>query len=379
MLNKKKIAVIDLNVTINSPAGSCVRSEILGLLEKDDLVIDLYTSKCDIFHPRLNVKFIWVYEKVLFLKYLSFFIQTLFIVKKGYDLIQTTQGQYPYSDITYAHFCHKAYLDTHWRSSSAKGLRKILRYLNHNFQSKLESISFHNSALIVVPSEGLKREITYYYPVTAEKIKIIPNPVDYNHFQVPSSFDKIEERIKLGLLKDDFVIIFSALGDFSRKGLDVLFDSLVLCKNSKIKILVVGGTGSEIKTYTSRAKRLKIENQVNFVGFQNDVRPYFWCGDIFSLPSTYEIFPLVVIQAAAAGLPILSTKLYGVEEYVIDGINGWIVGRNSNAIAEVIINILKEPTLLNNCSFSLKEAVKKYDSAHFYDHWKNTIIDKVYL
>ena len=218
----------------------------------------------------------------------------------------------------------------------------------------------------------MKREIIYYYPITAEKIKIIPNPVDYNHFQVPSAFDKNEERIKLGYLKDDFVIIFSALGDFSRKGLDVLFDSLVLCNNNKIKILIVGGARGEIKIYTTIAKRLKIENQVNFVGFQNDVRPYFWCGDIFSLPSTYETFSLVVIQAAAAGLPILATKLYGVEEYIINDKNGWIVERDSYKIAEILEKILTD--LKSSMTFGqiIKESAQKYDVQFFHYHWKKT-------
>jgi glycosyltransferase involved in cell wall biosynthesis len=370
---QKKIAIIDLNVTINSPAGSCVRSEILGLLENDGVAIDLYTSKCDISHPRLTVYFFNVFEKVLLLKYLSFFVQTLFKVKKGYDLIQSTQGQYPYSDITYAHFCHRAYLTTQWHTSSATGFRKFLRYLNHSFQSFFETISFKNSSLIVVPSEGLKREITFYYPSASEKIIIIPNPVDFNHFQVPLTFEKNQMRLELGFLNDDFVIVFSALGDFSRKGLEILFQSLVLYENNKIKILIVGGTESEIKTYALKAKILKIENQVNFIGFQSDIRPYLWCGDIFSLPSTYETFSLVAVQAAAAGLPILVTKLYGVEEYVINGVNGWVVDRDSIKIAEVLNNIFKDSKSIKIFGPAIKESVKNYDKPIFNDLWNKTI------
>lgn len=374
---KKKIAIIDLNVTISSPAGSCVRSEIVGLLEMEDLCIDLYTSKCDITHPRLNIKIIKVFEKVLLFRYISFFLQAFFKVEKGYDLIQATQGQYSNSDITYAHFCHKAYLSTHWQSVKVKGIRKLLRYLNHTFQAFFESISFKNSSLIVVPSEGLKRELSFYYPNSIDKIKIISNPVDLVHYEIPNTFEKNEERQKLGFSKDDFVIVFSALGDFSRKGLDILYESLSMLKNNSIKILVIGGSESEINSYKLIAKKLQIENQLKFVGFKKDIRPFLWTGDIFSLPSTYETFSLVAIQAAAAGLPILVTKLYGVEEYVIDGINGWVVDRNPNRIVEVINNILNEPDLVANSGKAIQEAIKKYDTPNFYNHWKKTITDKV--
>lgn len=371
-MTQKKIAIVDLNVTINSPAGSCVRTEILGLLEKE-INIDLYTSKCDISHPRLTVYLFNVFEKSLLLKYISFFIQTFFNVKKDYDLIQSTQGIYPYSDITYAHFCHKAYLATKWHNTNCSGLRKLHRYLNQNLQSFFESISFKNCSLIVVPSEGLKREIILFYPKVKDKIKIIPNPVDFNNFQVPHTFNRNQTRIKLGFSNDDFIIVFSALGDFSRKGLDILFQSIVLCKNNKIKILIVGGTESEIKTFAKKAKSLKIENQMNFIGFQLDIRPYFWCGDIFSLPSTYEIFSLVAVQAAAAGLPILITKLYGVEEYLINGVNGWIVDRDSIKIAEVLNNIFNDSESIKVLGPAIKESVKKYDIPIFNDLWNKTI------
>ena len=370
---QKKIAIIDLNVTINSPAGSCVRSEILGLLENEGVAIDLYTSKCDISHPRLTVYFFNVFEKVLLLKYLSFFIQTLFKVKKGYDLIQSTQGQYPYSDITYAHFCHKAYLATQWQTSSATGFRKLLRYLNHRFQTFFESLSFNNSSLIVVPSEGLKREIAFYYPNTREKIIIISNPVDFNHFQVPITFDKNQARHELGFLNDDFVIVFSALGDFSRKGLDILFESLVLSKNIFIKILVVGGAESEIAAYKFKAQNLNIENHVSFTGFKSDIRPYLWCGDIFSLPSSYETFSLVILQAAMSGLPVLVTKLYGVEEYIINGINGWVVDRDSFKISELLVEIMKDSKQVRLTGMEFTKSLKIYDTPFFQDHWKKII------
>jgi len=370
---QKKIAIIDLNVTINSPAGSCVRSEILGLLDLEGVNIDLYTSKCDISHPRLTVYLFNVFEKVLLFKYLSFYIQTIFKVKKGYDLIQCTQGQYPYSDITYTHFCHKAYLATQWHTSSATGFRKLLRYLNHSFQSFFESLSFNNSSLIVVPSEGLKREITFYYPGASEKIKVIPNPVDFNYFKVPLTFDKNQARHELGFSNDDFVIVFSALGDFSRKGLDILFESLVLSKNILIKILVVGGAESEIIVYKFKAKNLNIENQVCFTGFKSDIRPYLWCGDIFSLPSTYETFSLVILQAAMSGLPVLVSKLYGVEEYIINGINGWVVDRDSFIIAELLDDILKDSQHVRLTGIEFTESLKIYDTPFFQDHWKKII------
>ena len=60
---------------------------------------------------------------------------------------------------------------------------------------------------------------------------------------------------------------------------------------------------------------------------QRNVRPFLWASDAFVLPSGYEVFSLAVLEAAAAGLPLIVTMINGVEEFVRDGVNGIVVER----------------------------------------------------
>jgi glycosyltransferase involved in cell wall biosynthesis len=77
-----------------------------------------------------------------------------------------------------------------------------------------------------------------------------------------------------------------------------------------------------------------LSDKTRFVGQQDDVRPFLWAADIFALPSAYEAFPLVFLEAAAAGLPLLVTPLHGVEDVAEDGRNGLVVERTVEAVAD---------------------------------------------
>ena len=69
----------------------------------------------------------------------------------------------------------------------------------------------------------------------------------------------------------------------------------------------------------------QLGNRVKFVGMQSDVRPYLWSSDVFVFPSLYETFSLVTYEAAASGLPIVVSQLYGVEDLLVDGDNGFLI------------------------------------------------------
>lgn len=319
MVRKKiTLVVIDLSVKKTSPAGSCILSELWGLSEI--YRVHLLATEAD---PDLQEKV--VFHKVeapnapLVLRYAVFSYRVKSRIKSvlreidGPYLIQTTQGQYIDSTVSYPHFCHRAYLKKHWKNSSIKGFRRVLRKLNHLYHANRENKAFKKAKLIVTPSKGLAKELVATYPFTKNKIKVIANPVDTAYFQKPPEFRGADVRRKLGLNEDDLVIAFAALGDFARKGLPELMGSLKHgdLRSSPYKILVVGGKPQEISGYRQMAHSLEIADKLVFTGFQSDIRPYLWASDIFALPSLYEIFSLVCIQAAAAGLPILVSQMHG--------------------------------------------------------------------
>ncbi|MEM9832810.1 MAG: glycosyltransferase family 4 protein [Bacteroidota bacterium] len=295
-------------------------------------------------------------------------------------IVQAAGGQYTECHICYTQFCHVAYLDRHWHKVDVKGIRKLLRRLNHSFNAWKEKAAYQNAKLIVVTSQGLKKEIEEYYPGTTEKIVAISNPVDTNGFnhnpEVGSS-----QRGVLGFDKDDIVIAFAALGDFERKGLGLLLEALSIIRKYKLnyKILVIGGRVPEISLFKNKATLLEVSDQVVFVGFQKDIRPYLWASNMFSLPSIYETFSLVCMQAAAARLPLLVTNFNGADEYVVDNQNGWFVERSASAISAKLRSIYAVKVALNKMGVSAEKTAHLYSQEIFQGRWLkfyNTLEDK---
>ena len=100
--------------------------------------------------------------------------------------------------------------------------------------------------------------------------------------------------------------------------------------------LVVGGTKGEIGVFQGIAAAAGIADDVRFVGLQQDVRPYLWLSDAFLFPTIYEAASKAVLQAAAAGLPIIAPRINGIEDVIEHGVNGWFAERTPEGFADAI-------------------------------------------
>lgn len=377
------IAVFDLNVTKNSPAGSCVLAEVLGLADEFDI-----TVFSDAFDNDSTGRVRWVKvplpAKPGVLRYMFFALLApralrKHIAQRGSTpiLIQATQGQFIGADICYAHFCHRSYLQHQWQFQKATGLRRFVRWVTHNYNATTERLSFIKAALVVTPSRGLVAELTQTYPFLQSRVIAIPNPVDVKSFSRPEGFDRGPLLTQLGMPIYARVLCFAALGDFSRKGLSVLLEALAGINDLSVRLLVVGGNAGEIAEFSAQAQQLGVAGRVVFAGFQSDVRPYFWASDLFVLPSLYETFALVVMQAMAAGVPAVVTRLHGVEDYAVQGENAWFVERNPDAVRAAVNAVLGDEELLQAARVAASQTVGRYDRAHFVEAWRKCMRDAI--
>jgi glycosyltransferase involved in cell wall biosynthesis len=295
----------------------------------------------------------------------------------GYSprLVQATQGQYAGADVCYAHFCHAAYLAGPWRASPVRGLRRLARELNHRFNALAESRAFHRARQIVVPSSGLARELRSQYPSVEARISVIANPVDADHFAHPMDFDRKAFRLRQNFEGEARLVSFVALGDFARKGLATVIDAIGKLSprsRAKLGLFVVGGSSREIARYAAIAREAGVEARIRFVGMQADVRPYLWSADAFVFPSSYEIFPLVTLQAAAAGLPIIAPcGLYGVQEFLEDGKNGWCIERTTEGVQSILERLIMISNgELAEMSARARASVLQYRVPEFQRQWR---------
>ncbi len=386
-MEKPKIAIFDLSITSQSPAGSCVLQIIKLLADKYQFIV--FADKFENPHPE-KVKWIRVPlpAKPILFRYFAYYILAPFYfnyfkTKEGIipDLILATEGEFTHCDICYSHFCHQGYLKQEEQDFSTDpgkfSLRKWLRLVNRRFNTYLENKVMCRAPLVVTPSRGLADEIeSTYSELVRGKLRVVPNPIDLESFISPSDFNTEMCRQELGLFSGDLVFVFIALGDFQRKGLPILLQAVEAIQENRIKLLVVGGSPSEIHEFTLLSKEYNISDRVVFTGFQKDVKPFLWISQVFILPSAYETFSLVAFQAAAAGLPVIATQLFGVEEFINHGSNGWLIEREADSIKRVLELAFQSRNDLPLMGEQARRDVSSYGVNRFASQWEN-LFDKV--
>lgn len=206
---------------------------------------------------------------------------------------------------------------------------------------------------VVAVSDAVKLDILKYDHLTEDKVIVIYNGIDGDRFLV---IENNVIRSELGLSPEDFVI--GTVGRLIlQKGQKYLLEAV-----SKLKekfphlILLIVGDGrlrDELKDY---AKSLKIQQNVIFLGNRKDIPAILSAMDIFVFPSLWEGFGIALIEAMAAGKPIIASDIPPIREIVNSEKVGILVPpKNSDAIADSIELLLHNKNLAENISNTVKE------------------------
>ncbi|UCG93706.1 MAG: glycosyltransferase family 4 protein [Candidatus Aerophobus sp.] len=157
----------------------------------------------------------------------------------------------------------------------------------------------------------------------AKKVKVVPNTVDISRYN-----NRGNCRTKFGIPEKCIVVLFVASLFNKEKGVMELLKAipLVTKKYEKVLFIFVGG-GKEEHSMLEFCQKEKLEKYVKFTGYlHNDTLiQILKSSDIFTLPSYREGLPLVILEAMAAGLPIVATPVGAIPEFVNNGENGFLV------------------------------------------------------
>jgi len=129
------------------------------------------------------------------------------------------------------------------------------------------------------------------------------------------------------------------------KGVDTLIRSAphVFDVLPDAKVIVVGD-GPYCEVLQSLADQLGITSRVDFAGTQRDVSPFYRKADVAAVPSLYEPFGIVAVEAMAASLPVVASNVGGLADSVVDGVTGWLVPPGDpEALADALLRILSLP------------------------------------
>jgi glycosyltransferase involved in cell wall biosynthesis len=210
-----------------------------------------------------------------------------------------------------------------------------------------------------------------------DKIVVIPNGVNIDEFNIPYSKEECREKLDLPL---DVKIILFLSGLNPHKGPDVLVRAMpkILKKVSDAKLVFVGGGGMR-EELERLCKRLGIEKNVKFAGFveENMKSFYYKAADVFCLPSVMksEVFPIVLLEASASGLPMVVSDLDTFKCIIEDGYNGIVTKRGDEKnLADAIIYLLENKEVREKMGINGRKKVKDYS-------WERIaeMTEKIYL
>ena len=197
--------------------------------------------------------------------------------------------------------------------------------------------------------EGVKNDLLKY-KITKKPLKILANGnvngIDVSHFN-PALFSEEKKdkfRYKLSMCKEDFVFIF--IGRLVKdKGINELVSAFSKLKTQNCKLLLVGPKEQDLYPLLPETlHEVETNENIVYVGYQDDVRPYLAIADALVFPSYREGFPNVVIQAGAMGLPSIVTDINGSNEIIIEGKNGKIIpSKDENALLRDMKYFIENP------------------------------------
>jgi len=204
-------------------------------------------------------------------------------------------------------------------------------------------LAFHMGGVIPVSiSQEVARTVEKLYKV---RTPIIYNGIPTKHFQSTEEARSIWRK-KEGIKSSE--VVFLHIGSFSpQKNHRLLVEAFAQAtkKRSDLKLLLVGD--GELRPDIEKIVREKrLEQNIHFLGLRQDISELLSACDIFILSSNYEGVPMTILEAMAAGKPVIATAVGGVPEVVKDGISGLLVPpQDIQALSNAMVRLADDSSL----------------------------------
>jgi len=228
--------------------------------------------------------------------------------------------------------------------------RFLKSYVNRLYLQYLlmEKKAIKESEKIVTLSKMRAREICDYYNLDRDKVIVIPPGINLNKFY-PSKRD-INLLKELNIPENSKIILTVCRLSFE-KNIETLIKSFNKISKENI-FLVIVGKGDQKKYLEELVKKLNLSKKVIFTGERKDIERFYSIADLFVLPSTYEGFGLVYLEAMASGVPCIALKpdypniIIASNEVIDDGVTGLLVDPYSlDSLVEKMDRILSDDDL----------------------------------
>jgi UDP-glucose:(heptosyl)LPS alpha-1,3-glucosyltransferase len=233
----------------------------------------------------------------------------------------------PPGDVLWVQSVHRAWL----RASSGIVVRGIpvparTRYLRpyHALTLTLERSYFRatRARRIICTSQREVDDLVELYGIDARLASVVPNWFDPNLFNLRRRrTDGGAARHEMGVIEGEITVLFVA-NELHRKGFGELLAALAASGDERLTMHVIGRASPA--AYQRRINELGLSRRVRYHGPTNDAGFWYAGADLLALPTHYEPFGIVIIEALASGVPVVTTRLAGAAPAVEHGVSGLI-------------------------------------------------------
>jgi len=220
----------------------------------------------------------------------------------------------------------------------------------------VDAFIYNRYSKIICPSKQVQNSLIKWIPKNKEKTEVIHNGTPIYSKSVVGQIIKNYDVLFVGRL-------------IHQKGIRFLLEAVSILQNKykkNIKVAIVGG-GSLEKELKKMCEKLKIDHSVEFLGFRRDINQLMKSSKLFVLPSCWEGFGVVLIEAMKNKLPIIATNVGGIPEIITNGNEGILVPKeNPGVLASSINYVLDNSELRNQLTQNAYKKVKKEYSIEKY-------------
>lgn len=226
---------------------------------------------------------------------------------------------------------------------------------------------------IIAATQAEESQLEFLYGVKPNKIAVIPPGVEISRFY-PISCDEAKEVI--GIPKENRLLLFVGRIE-PLKGVDILIQALALMKRNGVfersphNLAIIGGDpDASPESMTAEMTRLKklsadlgLNDLVLFLGKRDqETLPYYYsAAEVLIMPSHYESFGMVALEAMACGTPVVASQVGGLAFLVKDGVTGFVVpGGEPELLADTLTRLICEPELRRKLGRQAAEYARNY-------------------
>ena len=287
-------------------------------------------------------------------------------VSVGFDKIAGLDVLYPQGGLYAATADHNL---LKYRSPLARRLARLSKLVDPAHRSFL-ALDRHQyrreSVLVVAISDMVRRHFEEYYHLDPANLRMVRIAIDLDRFdECDRPRRRLESRQQWGLSPEHIVALFAGM-NYRLKGLEPLLHAVArLPSNSSFRLLIAGSP--DTAAFARLARRLKIADRVRFAGYCPDMRNGYFAADFFVHPTFYDPCSLVVLEALACGLPVITTRYNGAAEVMHPPREGFVLDdpHDLDQLAGAIAQLL-DPARRAACAQAARRTAAQWTFEHHY-------------